>query len=469
MQKKSVQKTLTKAKSLVKKGDREQAVKLFSEVLSEFPNNRAAREGLSSMRSESIAASASPPKVVIDNLLELFNTKKFSAVVERATVLIQKYPETLTIWNLLGVTYSNLGKLEEASLAFKKVTELNPTYAEGFNNLGVALKKQGQLEKAVNALKTAVLLEPAYAEAQNNLGNVLIEQSKFADAIVCYDEALRLKPEYSDALKNKAFAAKEQQALNQRKTNTRRAVLQNHGIAKKNGKPSTDAKNELPLQIKNFATVTKTTTSQKEYDLVETLSSDPIVAVKDNVISPIECEYLIELARPLMRASGVITKNGYENTDGRTGENCWLHYDQDDVVDSIGRRIADIVGFPIAHAEPMQVIHYCIDQEYRRHFDAFDLALPASQGACEFGGQRLVTALVYLNTVSKGGGTLFDDLEINVSAVAGRMLIFHNTVSDNKSRHPLSGHAGMPVLEGEKWAFNLWFRQLDLKTKFDDF
>ena len=35
----------------------------------------------------------------------------------------------------------------DAAQAFKRVTELNPTYADGFNNLGVALKNRAKLMK----------------------------------------------------------------------------------------------------------------------------------------------------------------------------------------------------------------------------------------------------------------------------------------------------------------------------------
>jgi len=31
------------------------------------------------------------------------------------------------------------------------------------------------------------------------------------------------------------------------------------------------------------------------------------------------------------------------------------------------------------------------------------------------------------------------------------------------SRHPLSLHGGQPVLVGEKWAANLWFRERDYR------
>jgi prolyl 4-hydroxylase len=206
---------------------------------------------------------------------------------------------------------------------------------------------------------------------------------------------------------------------------------------------------------------------KSEYEGAEVFSSEPLVAVRNDVISPIECAYLIELAKPHIKRAGVVLDEGFKPSEGRTGSNHWLKYDEDDVVKSIGQRIADIVGLPLENAESMQIIHYGPEQEYRPHFDAFNLSLARGQKAAQWGGQRLVTALVYLNKVEGGGATQFPKLGITVPASPGRMVIFHNTTEDISGPHPLSLHAGMPVEAGEKWAFNLWFRHHDTKEMFD--
>ena len=84
---------------------------------------------------------------------------------------------------------------------------------------------------------------------------------------------------------------------------------------------------------------------KSEYEGAQTHSTDPVVAVRNNVISPIECAYLIELAKPHIKRAGVVLDEGYQPSEGRTGSNHWLKYDEDDVVQSIGQRIADIVAY----------------------------------------------------------------------------------------------------------------------------
>ena len=118
---------------------------------------------------------------------------------------------------------------------------------------------------------------------------------------------------------------------------------------------------------------------KSDYEGAEIFSGDPLVAVRDDVISPIECMYLIELAKPHIKRAGVVLDEGYKPSEGRTGSNHWLKYDEDDVVRSVGQRIADIVGLPLENAESMQIIHYGPEQEYRPHFDAFNLSLARGQ------------------------------------------------------------------------------------------
>ena len=61
--------------------------------------------------------------------------------------------------------------------------------------------------------------------------------------------------------------------------------------------------------------------------------------------------------------------------------------------------------------------------------------------------------------VEKGGETDFRELNIKIKPKKGKIIVFQNCLNDNKTPHPDSIHAGLPVLEGEKYAFNLWFHE----------
>ena len=116
----------------------------------------------------------------------------------------------------------------------------------------------------------------------------------------------------------------------------------------------------------------------------------------------------------------------------------------------------------LSHAEMFQVIHYRPGAEYQTHYDAYDAASASGQRVMRRGGQRITTALCYLNTPKAGGATGFSEAGFDVKAERGRLLVFNNCSGDGVGRDEGALHAGLPVEEGDKWAFNLWFRQYPL-------
>ena len=73
------------------------------------------------------------------------------------------------------------------------------------------------------------------------------------------------------------------------------------------------------------------------------------------------------------------------------------------------------------------------------------------------------TALVYLNDVEEGGETKFKNLNIQVKPKKGRIVVFENCYPESNEPHPNSLHSGSSVVKGEKYAFNLWFREIPAK------
>ena len=87
----------------------------------------------------------------------------------------------------------------------------------------------------------------------------------------------------------------------------------------------------------------------------------------------------------------------------------------------------------------------------------------------KYGGARIKTALVYLNNVEEGGGTRMSKLNKTITPNKGKLLVFTNTYNNTNERHFLAEHAGMPVLKGEKYIFNLWFKECKSTTLYSDF
>lgn len=194
------------------------------------------------------------------------------------------------------------------------------------------------------------------------------------------------------------------------------------------------------------------------------LCDEPLIHVFDDLLAADECAHLIEVARPRMRRSQVSGEQGGRWSAGRTNALTWVKHETDALVTAIARRIADVVGLPLAHAEALQVIHYGAGQEYRPHFDAYDLSTEKGRRYCERGGQRLVTTLTYLCDVDAGGETGFPRLGLDIAPRQGRLLLFHNCHVGTTTRDPRTYHQGKAPAQGEKWAFNLWFHERPYQT-----
>ena len=199
------------------------------------------------------------------------------------------------------------------------------------------------------------------------------------------------------------------------------------------------------------------------YHLGQQIADDPLVQVIDDFVTEIERNHIIRLTRDKLDTALVSAVGAAQTSDGRTGSVAWVKHDHTPIVRGLVKRVSNLVGIPVRHAESLQVVHYGETQEYKPHFDAYDMTTEKGRQRTAKGGQRLVTALMYLNEVEDGGGTIFPKLELEVEARPGRMVIFHN-VSDHEledlTRHRSSLHGGSPVWGGQKWACNLWFRRL---------
>lgn len=185
----------------------------------------------------------------------------------------------------------------------------------------------------------------------------------------------------------------------------------------------------------------------------------PLIYEIEDFLSAEEIAHFLHLGgHGMSRAQVSDTKQG-RSSDRRTNRVRWIAHDNDGVTARVADRASTLVGMPLSHAEKFQLIHYDRSQEYQAHYDAFDPNMARGQRNWVRGGQRMVTLLTYLNAVDSGGSTTFTNLELSVDPVPGKALIFHNCYPNTNRRHPLSLHAGDPVGSGEKWAFNLWFRE----------
>lgn len=197
-----------------------------------------------------------------------------------------------------------------------------------------------------------------------------------------------------------------------------------------------------------------------------TINNDPLINVYDNFITDEECEFIINSSKDNMVRANVSDKSiDISSYNGRTNSSHWINLDKYELMEQIAIRISKTIGLSnYRNFENFQVIHYFKNQEYKYHYDAYDKTeVEKYRQYCSERGNRLVTVLCYLNDVEKGGGTGFDSIndkseQLIVLPKKGRMVVFQNVNLDG-SLNMKSRHAGLPIEEGEKWAFNLWVRE----------
>lgn len=188
--------------------------------------------------------------------------------------------------------------------------------------------------------------------------------------------------------------------------------------------------------------------------------NQPMVALLGNVLSEDECDELVRRAAARLQRSTIVdpARGTFEVIAERSSEGMFFPVNADPFIARLDRRIAELMNCPVAHGEGLQVLHYNAGGEYRPHWDYFPPDEPGSATQMATGGQRVSTLVMYLNTVTHGGATVFPALGLEVLPSKGSAVYFEYTNSRGQI-DPRTLHAGAPVSQGEKWIITKWMRQ----------
>ncbi len=184
----------------------------------------------------------------------------------------------------------------------------------------------------------------------------------------------------------------------------------------------------------------------------------PRVVVFSDLLSHEECDGIVALAtKRLARSETVATgTDGSEVNAARTSEGMFFERCETELIRRVESRIATLLRWPLDHGEGLQVLRYRPGAEYQPHYDYFDPGHVSTPNILKRGGQRVATLVIYLNTPTAGGSTIFPDIGLDVAPVKGNAVFF-----SYDRPHPATQtlHGGSPVIEGEKWVATKWLRQ----------
>lgn len=185
----------------------------------------------------------------------------------------------------------------------------------------------------------------------------------------------------------------------------------------------------------------------------------PFVLHLDSVLSSVECDELISLSRSRLQPSRVVdTGSGVDRAgSGRTSRSMAFRFRENELVERIEKRIAELTGYPAENGECLQILNYGLGEEYKPHFDFF----PPHMVDAGKGGQRVGTFLIYLNEVDEGGETVFSKAGLSIVPKKGSAIYFHYA-NEQGQLDQLSVHSSLPVKKGEKWAATKWIRERNI-------
>ncbi|KAM7294886.1 prolyl 4-hydroxylase subunit alpha-1-like [Ixodes scapularis] len=113
-------------------------------------------------------------------------------------------------------------------------------------------------------------------------------------------------------------------------------------------------------------------------------------------------------------------------------------------------------------AEPYQLANYGTGGHYLPHHDYLYDVYEDSDETDDFSrlpsyGDRLATLMIYMSDVEEGGATVFPKLGVRLTPKKGDAAFWWN-LKTSGAVEKLTLHAGCPVLYGNKWIANKWFR-----------
>jgi tetratricopeptide (TPR) repeat protein len=207
----NVNATLARAKSHAKKGQLDEARRLYQRILEAFPQNQQAKKGLKALQKGQVDKKNPfvPPQAQIDAVISLYSQGQAQEALSASETLINDYPNTPLLYNISGACYKALGQLDAAIKRYEQALAIKPDYADAHYNLAIILKELGQLEAAVKRYEQALAIKPNFVEAHSNLGNTLQKLGQLEAAVKRYEQALAIKPDYADAHYNLGNTLKE--------------------------------------------------------------------------------------------------------------------------------------------------------------------------------------------------------------------------------------------------------------------
>lgn len=127
---------------------------------------------------------------------ELFEKKDPQAAVPHLQKAVDLYPEYYESYHLLGTTYMDLQKWDEAEAALKHALEITDEYAPAYTTLGALYNRQQKFDQALPLLERALELNGDSWQCRFELARTLLAQGKARQALPHARQAHEQAPQF---------------------------------------------------------------------------------------------------------------------------------------------------------------------------------------------------------------------------------------------------------------------------------
>ena len=118
--------------------------------------------------------------------------------------VIQRNPEDIGAWNLLGESQRQAGQPGQAVRTLERASAIGRTSFATFFLLGEAYRDAHRLDRAITAYREAARLEPEFARAWFELGAAYVRLGERDEVPVVLERLEKLDPKLAEELKKRA-------------------------------------------------------------------------------------------------------------------------------------------------------------------------------------------------------------------------------------------------------------------------
>ncbi|XP_014288528.1 Bardet-Biedl syndrome 4 protein [Halyomorpha halys] len=206
---KTEQSYLALAELHVAENDINSALEIYDIALRLFPSSSelACTQGLLLMKvgdyqkafnklGLAIAISPLNSKSIIGIASIFQDNNEFDVALSKFKIVGQLLPESVTLWNNMGLCFFGKGKYVAAISCLKRANYLDPLDWQTLYNLGLVHIYAKQYASAFHFLSSAVKLENKYAPSLMLIGVSLEKLGDSENALKCYEQGLKIDPDH---------------------------------------------------------------------------------------------------------------------------------------------------------------------------------------------------------------------------------------------------------------------------------